>query len=344
MNYRFFNDILNIESTSGKERAFSEYLSTAILDFLKEEGVEEMPVLTRGEVGDGTENLLFSWGTPKVVFCTHMDTVPPYLPPVEKKDRFEGRGSNDAKGHIFTMATACARLANAGKTGFGLLLLSGEETGSFGAKAFAKTDFKAPYLVVGEPTENKMVSASKGTKAFELKFHGEPFHSGYPENGLSAIDLFNEFYSDLKEVFFAEDELLGPTTWNVGKLESSNPQNILSPELTCRLYFRTTNASDAAVVALMANPSCMATAKSRWAERLSVTAIGGDSPLKYFTVEGLESAPVCFGSDAPHLSNFPDRMILGAGSILTAHRDDEFVLKADLEKAVDQYVYIFEQL
>jgi len=344
MNYKFFTDILSIDSTSGKERAFSEYLTGRVEAFLKEICPDNMPALTRGEVGDGTENLLWCWGEPKVVFCSHMDTVPPYLPPVEKEDRFEGRGSNDAKGQLFTMLTACAQLAAEGKTGFGLLYLSGEETGSYGAKAFAKTSFKAPYLVVGEPTDNRMVSASKGTKAFELKFKGEAFHSGYPQHGLSAIDLFNEFYSDLKEVFFAEDELLGPTTWNVGRLVSDNPQNILSPELTCRIYFRTTFASDEAVKEIMADPARIAEPGTKWASRIEVKAIGGDTPQKYMTIDGLESAPASFGSDAPHLSNFEHKMILGAGTILVAHRSDEFVLKADLEKAVGQYKYIYEQL
>jgi len=344
MDYKFFNDILSVDSTSGKERTFSEYLVGRMASFFQEHCAGNLPVLTRGEVGDGTENLLWCWGEPKVVYCTHMDTVPPYLPPVEKEDRFEGRGSNDAKGQLFTMTTACAELAKEGKTGFGLLLLSGEETGSFGAKAFAKTAFTAPYLVVGEPTENKMVSASKGTKAFAITLKGEAFHSGYPEHGLSAIALFHEFYNDLSDVFFAQDEILGPTTWNIGRLVSDNPQNILSPELSFRLYFRTTPASDDAVVAVMADPKLMASEGSHWSDRVSITPIGGDKPLKYYTVNGLECAPVCFGSDAPHLSNFPNRMILGAGSILTAHRDDEFVLKADMEKAVDQYRYIYEQL
>ncbi|MCQ2144263.1 MAG: M20/M25/M40 family metallo-hydrolase [Bacteroidales bacterium] len=344
MDYGFFNDILSIDSTSGRERAFSEYLTGRVEAFLSERCADNMPVLTRGEVGDGTENLLWCWGEPKVVFCTHMDTVPPYLPPVEKEDRFEGRGSNDAKGQLFTMLSACAELASEGKSGFGLLILSGEETGSFGAKAFAKTPFKAPYLVVGEPTGNRMVSASKGTKGFEVRFRGEAFHSGYPQHGISAIDLFNEFYTDLKAVDFGEDELLGPTTWNVGRLVSDNPQNILSPELSFRLYFRTTFVSDAMVKEYMAEPVKFAGVGSRWAQRIEVKALGGDIPQKYMTVDGLESAPASFGSDAPHLSNFPEKMILGAGTILVAHRDDEYVLKADLETAVRQYKYIYERL
>ena len=91
---------------------------------------------------------------------------------------------------MFAIVEACKRLAEEGKTDFGMLLLAGEETGSWGAKAFAKTDFRAEYLVVGEPTDNCMVSASKGTKSFDLKFTGEPFHSGYPQYGVSAVDLF----------------------------------------------------------------------------------------------------------------------------------------------------------
>jgi acetylornithine deacetylase len=35
---------------------------------------------------------------PKLIFNTHLDTVPPYLPPKVDGDRIDGRGSNDAKG------------------------------------------------------------------------------------------------------------------------------------------------------------------------------------------------------------------------------------------------------
>lgn len=306
-----------------------------IAAFLAANCGDNLPALERMEVGDGTENLLYCWGEPKVVYCTHMDTVPPYLPPVEKEDRFEGRGSCDAKGQLFAMLTACAEMAADGRTGFGLLFLSGEETGSFGAKAFAKTSFRAPYLVVGEPTENRMVSASKGTKGYELRFTGEAFHSGYPQYGVSAVELFVDFMERLRSAGFPEDPVLGPTTWNVGRLASDNPQNILSPELSCRLYFRTTFASDAKVQEFMASAA---------SDRLEVKVLGGDCPRSYMTIDGIGNGPASFGSDAPHLTNFPDRMILGAGTILKAHRDDEFVLKADLENLVRQYRYINEQL
>ena len=338
MNWELFRQILEIDSTSGKEREMALWLHEHL----------EAPAKELMEVGDGTLNLLLSWGTPRVVFCTHMDTVPPYIAPtfpgVDKSPGgqflqecvISGRGACDAKGQIFAMYTACKKLEAVGCTDFGLLLLAGEETGSWGAKAFAKTDFKAPFLIVGEPTENKMVSASKGTKSYDLTFMGKAFHSGYPQYGESAIDRFNEFYNQLKAMDFGLDPELGETTWNVGLLHSDNPQNILSPELTCRLYFRTTFVSDQAVQDWMQ--------ASQASPAITVSARGGDCPARYVTLPGFESAPVAFGSDAPHLSNFGHKIICGPGTIRVAHRDDEHILVQDLETAVEQYVEMYHDL
>ena len=392
MNWELFHQILSIDSTSGRERELAEWLLKHL----------EAPSKQAMEVGDGTLNLLLSWGTPKVVFCTHIDTVPPYIPPVFPENRsfvaitpqddkghseappcrsdvtpchsdqtphcysdvtpchserseesiIDGRGACDAKGQIFAMYTACKELEVEGRTDFGLLLLSGEETGSWGAKAFAKTDFRAPFLIVGEPTENKMVSASKGTKSYDLKFTGEAFHSGYPQFGTSAIDLFNDFYNKLKAMDFGQDPELGETTWNIGLLHSDNPQNILSPELTCRLYFRTTFISDQQVQdwmkgATLSSASLRDPIRANAPERVTpftVVARGGDSPAHYITLPGFASAPVAFGSDAPHLTNFGHKIICGPGSIRYAHRSDEHILVGELEEAVALYKQFYEQL
>jgi len=361
MDFGFFKELLSIDSTSGKERNVAEWLAGRLPGMFPE---GNRPAQRLDEVGDGTLNLLLTWGAPKLVFCTHMDTVPPYIAPTLPErwpvvaghdestssvipgltpsvipgltrnlpEVIKGRGSCDAKGQVFAMVTACQRLAEQGSTDFGLLLLAGEETGSWGAKAFAKTGFQAEYLVVGEPTDNCMVSASKGTKSFDLKFTGEPFHSGYPQYGVSAVDLFVEFVNILKAKDFGMDPVLGETTWNIGLVHSDNPQNILSPEMTCRLYFRTTFVSDEAVCAWMAEAQ---------GGRLAVTPRGGDTPARYWTVEGLPSKAVAFGSDAPHLTGFAHKAICGPGSITVAHRDDEHVRVADLATAVEQYITLY---
>jgi len=388
MDWQLFKELLEIDSTSGREREVAEWLLKRL----------EAPRKEAMDVGDGTLNLLLSWGTPKVVFCSHTDTVPPYIAPhfpeeiipkglvhprtsvgggarwlavrgADEADsgrgrseqserspfgdnllRITGRGSCDAKGQVFALYTACKALEAEGCTDFGLLLLAGEETGSWGAKAFSKTGFEAPFLIIGEPTENKMVSASKGTKSYDLSFQGEAFHSGYPQYGVSAVDLFMDFYNKLKAKNFGEDPLLGKTTWNIGLLHSDNPQNILSPELTCRLYFRTTFVSHQAVQEWMQEISSQIPDEAHCHSERSEESIGvtvkpngsGDEPARYVTLPGFESAPASFGTDAPHLTGFGHKIICGPGSIRHAHRPDEQVTVAELETAVEQYIRMYQ--
>ena len=354
METELFLEMLNFDSTSGKE--------AGLADFLAERLHTGRCSVEKFEVGDGTVNLLFSWGKPQIVFCSHLDTVPPYIPPVVDGDIVHGRGSCDAKGQIFAMYEACKALEKKGYDGFGLLLLAGEETGSFGAKAFREQHPGAEWLIVGEPTDNCMASASKGTKSFEVSFEGKAFHSGYPQYGVSAIEMFNDFVNALRSIGFPEDEILGDTTWNIGRLVSDNPQNILSDRLTCRVYFRTTFESDEMVCNVMKNiagenaklrfgrrrvqdgSDVAAKDVAQWQKSMTVKAFGGDSPTRFETLEGFDTKPVAFGSDAPQLTNFRRKILCGPGSILVAHRPEEHIAFPDLETAIENYIHMYEVL
>ena len=363
--------MLEIDSTSGRERAFADFLAQRMAGPGRRVETFEVPSM----MGDwptesGTPvNLMVSWGEPKVVFCTHLDTVPPYIAPsvevLEDGDmKIKGRGSCDAKGQIFAMWEACLELESRGCTDFALLLLAGEETGSFGAKAFAAMEGIVPedaVVIVGEPTDNHMTSASKGTKSFEVTFTGEAFHSGYPQYGRSAVEMFSDFMNALRSIVFPEDPILGDTTWNIGRLVSDNPQNILSDSLTCRVYFRTTFESDVMVCNVMKNMAgpdaklrfgrrrvqdgsdIVAKDVALWQKYMSVKAFGGDSPTMYTTLDGFPLKVVAFGSDAPQLKCFGRKVLCGPGSILVAHRDDEHILLSDIEQAIGNYVRMYLQ-
>ena len=377
MDIRLYTRMLEIDSTSGRERSLADFLAENLLT--AHNRVERFDVESMSDdapEGCGCpQNLLFSWGSPKVFFCTHLDTVPPYIPPTipsvssviqsEVEESITGRGTCDAKGQIFAMWEACKALEAKGHTDFGLLLLAGEETGSFGAKAFSSMMPEAAddqWIIVGEPTDNCMATAAKGTKSFEVTFKGKAFHSGYPEYGESAIMYFNDFMNALRSIRFPYDEILGETTFNVGKLHSDNPQNILSPELTCRVYFRTTFESDEMVCNVMKTMAgedarlrfgrpkvqdgsdIVAKDVAPWQTAMNVKPFGGDSPTKYETFEGFQVKPVSFGSDAPQLKCFPHKILCGPGSILVAHRPDEHILLSDIETAVENYIAIFEKI
>lgn len=350
MDTRLYMDMLQIDSTSGQERGLADFLAERLLT-------------ARNKVERFDEsNLLFSWGEPKVLFCSHLDTVPPFIFPTLEEGVVRGRGTCDAKGQIFAMWEACKALEAKGYDGFGLLLLAGEETGSFGAKAFRDQHPGAEWVVVGEPTDNCMACAAKGTKSFEVTFTGKAFHSGYPEYGESAVLYFNDFVNALRSIRFPSDELLGETTFNIGKLSSDNPQNILSPSLTCRVYFRTTFETDEMVCNIMKNMAgpdarlrfgrpkvqdgsdIVAKEVAPWQAAMTVKAFGGDVPTRFEVFEGFETKPVSFGSDAPQLTNCPRKILCGPGSILVAHLPDEHIRLDDIEAAIENYIKIAEYI
>ena len=369
MNTDFFLEMLRIDSTSGRERGLADFLAERMAGPGRHIELTEVPSMAADcpEGCDVPVNLFVRWGEPKVVFCTHLDTVPPYISPsVENCGdgdvKVSGRGSCDAKGQIFSMWEACLELERRGCTDFGLLLLAGEETGSFGAKAFSADLPSDAVVIVGEPTDNHMTTASKGTKSFEVSFQGEPFHSGYPQYGRSAVEMFNDFVNALRSIVFPKDEVLGETTWNIGRLTSDNPQNILSENLTCRVYFRTTFESDEMVCNVMKNMAgpdaklrfgrrrvqdgsdIVAKELAPWQKYMTVKAFGGDTPTRYETLEGFPSKPVAFGSDAPQLKSFGRKILCGPGSILVAHRPEEHILLSDIEVASKAYARMYEQL
>ena len=125
----FFLKIMAINSTTGNEKKLINY----ILKNCKPKGAK-IDVLGSDPTKRCQTSLFFKWGKPKIIFCTHLDTVPPYIPPRKKKNTIYGRGAVDAKGQIITMLNVCEELYKEKQNDFGLLLLAGEETDSAGAK------------------------------------------------------------------------------------------------------------------------------------------------------------------------------------------------------------------
>ena len=174
--------LVDIESTTGQEAQ----VATALTRELEKRGykVEPMPV---------EADRFNVWAThpefqrPEVALSTHMDCVPPFMPSSETGDRIYGRGSCDAKGIIVAQIGAAEKL-HAARHSCGLLFLVGEERDSQGAQVANQQSRGTKFLINGEPTENKLALASKGTLRVRLIARGKMAHSAYPELGESAIE------------------------------------------------------------------------------------------------------------------------------------------------------------
>ena len=130
--------LIDIESITPNEGAVGNFLC----EELQRRGWEarKMPVES------DRANVLATWPThahPEIVFSTHMDTVPPFIPSFEDEQRIYGRGSCDAKGIIAAQIVAAEKLRADGLF-VGLLFLVGEERDSIGAK-LAKPPFRNPF-------------------------------------------------------------------------------------------------------------------------------------------------------------------------------------------------------
>src|SRR6202789_1020231 len=120
--------LVDIESISGNEAAVGNYLYGELTRIGYR--MVKMP-------GEGDRFNVYATlpeqPTPEIVFSTHMDTVPPFIPSSEDTTRIYGRGSCDAKGIIAAQIAASERLRRDG-IHVGLLFVAGEERDSLGAK------------------------------------------------------------------------------------------------------------------------------------------------------------------------------------------------------------------
>jgi acetylornithine deacetylase len=319
--------IMKIDSTSGKEIGLAHFMA----DNLHLPGA----VLEKQDVGDGSINLFYKWGNPEIIFCTHLDTVPPYIEPRSEKGRVFGRGACDAKGQIIAAWNVCKELYNEGEKNFGLLLVSGEETGSKGAKVANNLIQGCKYVIIGEPTENKLIKAGKGIQLYDVQVRGINSHSGYPQYGDDAVQRMRKFLDRLAAVEFAEDPLTGSTTYNIGSLSSANAYNVVPDLVTFKLYFRTTFSSHPVIGEIL---------KSISDEKTSVTKVREEEPFEFFHIEGYASDIAAFSCDGPSLFNLGRCLLYGPGSIKSAHTENEFINLADMEQAVTDLKNIFKTL
>jgi len=211
------------------------------------------------EPAPGRCNVLATWDEPRIVFSTHLDTVPPFLPIRVEEGRIFARGACDAKGQMVAQFLAIRQMLAEGRTGFAWLGVCGEETDSLGAAdALAwKPRFSAcRALINGEPTDLKLATGQRGVDHLHLRCTGRAAHSGSPQLGHSAVLDLLDWVQGLREWTTREDSHLGPEVWNLGLLRGGNAVNVVPGEAEAHLHVRTLpgSAFRAQVEALRPSP------------------------------------------------------------------------------------------
>ena len=338
--------LVDIESITGNEAAVGEFLFRELCRLGYQ--VRKMPVESnRSNVYALSPEEL----NPNVIFSTHMDTVPPFISSSEDAARIYGRGSCDAKGIIAAQMAAAERLRQEGIL-VGLLFVVGEERDSLGAKVaneYAAREFSAGqkanqaktspgtrrrYLVNGEPTENRIALASKGTLRAEVTASGRMAHSAYPELGESAIDKLIPALARLRTMPLPNDPEVGPCTLNIGLIEGGRAPNVIPDYAHADLLYRLIGPAEDLRRQIMEAAGDQV--KVEFPLELPFMRLG--------SVNGLPTMIAAFTTDIPGLTNWGEPLLIGPGSIHVAHTDGEFIEKKQLAEAIDLYCMIAKRL
>ena len=322
--------LMSIPSTSGEETALMDAFSAVLEE--RDWAVTRIPVN-----GTRTDILATTGKGPYVTLSTHLDTVPPYIPPRCEGDTLFGRGACDAKGIAAAMLCAAERLRRDGIS-VALLFVVGEETTYDGAHAadewLRRAGFSSRALINGEPTDSTLALGTKGAMRVLVRTKGEAAHSAYPHLGHSATHDLVHLLADLDALALPTDEMLGDTTINIGKLSGGVADNVMAPSAEARLMARLVTSGDDVWRIL-----------SEWAAGRAHIERGIEVPLaRLGTLPGFATSVVAFATDIPAMPSWGTPYLFGPGSIHVAHRDDEQVSVRELDAAVDVYERIVRML
>ncbi len=307
----------------------------AAIDFVARWLVSRGWNVTIQEVSAGRGNVWASRAGGGVTMSTHLDTVPPYVPPRLEGDRLYGRGACDAKGIAAAMMVAAEKLVAEGEERVDLLFVVGEEKGSDGARAANNLSATSRYLINGEPTESRLASGCKGSLRIMVRARGREAHSAYPELGRSAIEPLIKLLPTIHDLQFPSDPVLGATTVNIGTIRGGTEANIVPAHAEAELMLRL--VSDVEPVKAMIQA---------WADAGGVEIeFGSYIPAQHFhTVPGFDVMPVAYTSDIPLLGRWGKPLLFGPGSIHVAHTLDEYINVNELRDSVDTYVQLTREL
>jgi acetylornithine deacetylase len=315
--------LMEVDSTSGREGALMEQVH----GLLESRGWQ----VTRIPVSEGRFDVFAHAGHREfVTLSTHLDTVPPYIPPRLDGDVLHGRGACDAKGIAAAMICAGERLRDAGVP-VALLFVVGEEVTHDGAHAanewITTSGYASRAIIDGEPTESMLGLGTKGAVRVVVRTRGQPAHSAYPHLGHSAIEDLVQLLAALPSLELPRHPVLGETTINIGHISGGVADNVIAPRAEARLMARlvTPEADLHPVIERWA----LGRAELEWGVMVP--------PVELGTVDGFDTSVVAFATDIPALGNWGTPYLFGPGSIHVAHRDDEHVSVDELRRAVDAY-------
>lgn len=334
--------LVAIPSVSGDEDAIATFAE----DWLARAG---------GRVRRFKNNVLATLGTPRLLFNTHLDTVPPTAAwsrdpfcPTVVEGRVYGLGSNDAKASAAAMMQAYADCAASGMVGLALMLAAQEETGGEGTEAawpYARDElnWRPGAIVVGEPTGLRPADRQRGLLALWLVAKGIAGHAANsaPDGSENPVVRLAQALARLPHSSLrSEGHTLQPTV-----LVGSTARNQVPAEARAFVDVRTAPGGSHERVVERLRAECGLDVEVA-SQRLEPYACPQGAPILEAIrrvrpgAEPFESATM---SDLAFFRGEP-AVKWGPGLSERSHTTDEFVLESEILEGRDAYVALAREI
>lgn len=215
---------MRIYSPSGKEEEIASFL----FDRMKRElGFKNVRIDTVnnvvGEVGSGS---------PTILLCGHMDTVPGQQPVKLHEGLLYGRGASDAKSALAAMVLAASRIVRQPNKGKIIVAAVVDEEGNgLGIRELLRHGINADFGIFGEPSGVDQITVGyKGRISMRISCETPTVHSSAPWMSQNAIEKLFEVWMAIKE-YVSKSEYEGDhyraVTACLTKIRGGSAQNVV---------------------------------------------------------------------------------------------------------------------
>ncbi len=359
------------QNPPGREIEAIQYLAQVLRDAGLETEIQEYE---RGRANVVAQ--LRNGPGPVFAFNTHVDVVPvgggwssDPLALTNRGGNLYGRGACDAKGQVACMLEAVELLVRLRDRWSGTLMavfVADEEVASRGARAYAATEPKIDFCIVGEPTSNAVAIAHKGSMRPLVRIRGITAHSASPDKGINplykAAKLLEMIERKHTELGALSHPLLGSPSLTVTRLNGGHADNV-TPEY-CDLLLdrrmipqesedevrrqfhdllqeaRQLHGVDAEIVSFL--PTTGGATETRPDHPIVLAALASS---RRWTGRRTEPYALQGACDLVHFRNAGAQgVVMGPGTLDVAHKPDEFVPEAELLQACSIHADVVLQL
>lgn len=286
---------------------------------------------------------------PRVILSSHSDTVPyssswkyDPLQLTEHNGKLIGLGISDMKVNIAISLAALEKYSDSDN--LAMLLTFDEETDFSGVNVLNKTIIRPKdTIILGEPTNNRAVFASKGATGFEITFLGKGGHGSEPKKGKSAIleskrfiHVFEDEFDKLAEKYYSAEFANPHPTFNIGHMSGGDAINKIPEKCKMLLEIRYMTENQLVNISKLLEDTLRAlNIKYKIKKSIQIESFSASKDIRkaFKQAKIPNSLGLSGATEASIMQKITENIaIFGAGDFRQAHKVYEFVSVRSIEK------------